>query len=276
MSGRKGTKKKIQKTNLLKSSKKLDNDKDVLTKLIKAKKSCGDIDIEEYLKPDFDDMEYDDAIKFDKRTFCEYFIAKLKQKQIIMDTFFNKENLIPMSIKIILLALNIDLYFVINGFFFNEEYLSELFNSDEEETFFSFIPRSINRFFYTTIVGIIISIIIDCIFIEEKRIRRIFLREKDDIMQLKYEISIIVKSIKKRYIIFIFICLFISIISWYYISCFNNTYPYVKMEWIKSSIAIIIFMNILSIVITLLDSIFRALSFHYKSENLYKIKKFLS
>ena len=274
MSGRKGT--KFQKTNLLRSSKKLDNDKDALTKLIKAKKSCGDIDIEEYLKPDFDDMEYDDAIKLDKRTFCEYFIEKLKQKQIIMDTFFNKENLIPMAIKIILLALNIDLYFVINGFFFNEEYLSELFNSDEEETFFSFIPRSITRFFYTTAVGIIISVIIDCIFIEENKIRRIFLREKDDIMQLKYEISVVAKSIKKRYTIFIFLCLFISIISWYYISCFNNTYPYVKMEWIKSSIAIIIIMNILSIIVALLDSIFRSLSFHYKSETLYKIKKFIS
>ena len=68
---------------------------------------CGNIDIEEYLKPDLDDLEFDDAIKFDKRTFCEFFSERLAEKQITMNTFYQKENLKPMSIKIILLLLNI-------------------------------------------------------------------------------------------------------------------------------------------------------------------------
>ena len=147
-----------------------------------------------------------------------------------MDTFYHIEKLIPFSIKIILILLNIDLYFVVNGLFFNEEYISLLFNSNEEETFFSYIPRSISRFFYATLVGFIVKIIIDCIFIEEKKIKRIFLREKEDPIQLRYEISITVRSIKNRYTIFIILCIFISIISWYYISCFNNVYPGVKVE----------------------------------------------
>ena len=244
--------------------------------LLQAKALCGNIDMEEYLKPDLDDMEYDDAIKLDKRTFCEYFSEKLKEKQHIMDTFYHSEKLIPISIKILLLLLNIDLYFVVNGLFFSEEYISQLFNSDEEETFFSYIPRSISRFFYATIVGYIVKAIIDCIFIEEKKIKRIFLREKEDPIQLKYEITITIKSIKNRYTIFIILCLFISIISWYYISCFNNVYPGVKVEWIKSSITIIIIMQILSFLIVLLEAILRSLSFHYKSEKFYKIKQLIS
>jgi hypothetical protein len=263
---------------LLKKKKKINinDNNDVLQKLTKAKESCGNIDIEEYLKIDFDDMEYDDAIKLDKRSFCVFFIDKLKSKQIIMNTFCNREKIIPMSIKIILLALNIDLYFVVNGFFFNEEYLAEVFELDEEDSFFSFFPRSIGRFFYTTIVGIIVGIIIDCIFVEENKIKRIFLREKEDSMQLKYEISMVVQNIKKRFTIFIILCIFISIISWYYISCFNNTYPKIKMEWIKSSVSIIIIMNILSFFIVLLEAIIRALSFYCKSEKLYKLKKLIS
>ena len=247
-----------------------------LNNLFKAKNALGGLDMEEYLKPDLDDMEYDDAIKLDKREFCEFFGEKIKENQIIMNTFYFKENLRPMSIKIILLLLNIDLYFIINGLFFSEEYLSELFNSEEKETFFSFIPRSISRFFYCTMVGIVVGIIIDCIFIEEKKIKRIFLREKEDPMELRYEISLTVKSIKTRYTIFIFLCIFISIISWYYVSCFNNTYPGVRIEWIKSSIIIIIIMQILSILIVLLQAILRSLSFHYKSEKLFKVKQFIS
>ena len=252
------------------------NDTENNAKLLKAKNNCGNIDMEEYLKPDLDDMEYDDAIKLDKRTFCEYFTQKLKSDQIIMDTFYNKENLIPLSIKIILLLLNIDLYFVINGFFYNEEYISELFNSDKEETFFSYLPRSISRFFYATMVSFVVQFIINCLFIEEKKIKRIYLREKDDPLQLRYEISLTVKGIKSRYTIFILICILLSIVSWYYISCFNNTYPGVRAEWIKSSITIIIIMQIISFLLVLLQAILRASSFHYKSEKLYKAKQFIS
>ena len=234
------------------------------------------MDIEEYLKPDLDDLEYDDAIKFDKRTFCEFFSERLAEKQIIMNTFYHKENLKPMSIKIILFLLNIDLYFVINGFFYNEEFLSELLNSNEEETFFTYLGRSFSNFVYATLVGVIIGMIIDCIFIEESKVKRIFLREKENPVQLRYEISITTTSIKKRYIIFILLCFFISIISWYYVSCFNHVYPGIKIEWIKSSITIIIIMQILSIFVILLEGILRNLSFYYQSEKLFKFKKYLS
>ena len=245
--------------------------------LLKAKTNCGNIDIEDYLKPDLDDMEYDDAIKLDQRNFFEYFSFRLKQKQIIMETFFYKENLKPLSIKALLLLLNINLYFVINGLFFNENYIGKIYNAnDDEENFFSYLSRSFNNFIYGTLVSFIINIIIDCIFIEEKKIKRIFLREKDDQLQLKYEISMNVSSIKKRYISFIFICLFICIISWYYLSCFNYVYPGVKLEWIKSSLTIIIIMQVISVLVRFLEAILRSISFQCKSEKIYKVKQLIA
>ena len=245
--------------------------------LLKAKINCGNIEIEDYLKPDLDDMDYDDAIKLDKRNFFEYFIFRLKKKQIIMEVFFYKENLKPMSIKVILLLLNINLYFVINGLFFNETYIGKIYNAnDDEENFFSYLSRSFNNFIYGTLVSFIINVIIDCIFIEEKKIKRIFLREKDDELQLKYEISINMSSIKKRYIGFIYICLFICIISWYYLICFNYVYPGVKLEWIKSSFTIIIIMQTLSVLVILLEAILRSISFQCKSEKIYKVKQLIA
>ena len=236
----------------------------------------NNIDMEEYLKTDYDDMEYDDAIKNDKRSFCEFFNDRLKSKQMIVDTFYNKDNIRPMSIKIILFLLNIDLYFVINGLFFSEEYIIELYHLETEDSFFSYIPRSIGRFFYATMVSVIVGIIIDCIFLEEKKIKRILIREKEDLLQLKYEVAITSNSLKKRYIIFIIVCFVISLVSWYYVCCFNNVYKGVKGEWIKSSITIIIIMQILSILMTLLEAIIRQISFECKSEKIYKFRQLLS
>ena len=243
--------------------------------LININDECN-INIEEYLSTEIDDMDYDNAVKRDPRKFCQFFCDKLKNKLIIISTFLISEPLKPKTIKILLFVLDIKLYLFVNALFFNEEYISEIFNSTEEEKFFTFIPRSYNRFFYTTLVGISVNYIVDCFFIEEKKIKGIFIREKNDIIVLKYEISKINSIIKKRYISFIIFSLVISLLILYYIFCFNSIYPHMKNEWIKSSILIIIIMQIVYILEILLETIIRFISFKLKSERIYKISLILS
>ena len=93
---------------------------------------------------------------------------------------------------------------------------------------------------------------------------------------MKYEISKVVKIIKKRNILFIISIFIISIFILYYIFCFNNIYPHMKMEWIKSSIIIIIIMQILYVLECLLETILRFISFKLKSERIYKISLLFS
>jgi hypothetical protein len=233
------------------------------------------INIEEYLKTDLDDMDYDDAIKKDKRKFSTYLYDKLKSSQIILNTFYQNEPLRPKPIKILLFILDIDLYFLVNGLFFNEEYISEVYHLEEEETFFSFIPRAWNRFLYTTIVGVVVNYVIDCFFIEEKKIKGIFKREKDNTLFLKYETINIIKELIKRYNYFIILSFIITIFTWYYVSCFNYVYKYSRIEWIKSTIVIIVIMQLISILSCLLESIIRFLGFKLKSEKIYKISLLL-
>ena len=239
-------------------------------------KNENDLKMEEYILTDLDDLDYDDAIKRDKRKMCEYFSTKLQTQQIIFNTFIYIEPLKPRLIKIMLFILDIDLYFCVNALFFNEEYVSEVFHLKEKDNFFSFVPRSINRFFYTTLVGVIVGFVTELFFIEERRIKRIFKREKDNIIILKYEVTEIIKDIKRRNRNFIFISLFIIIFSLYYIFCFNNVYPHMRAEWVKSSILIILVMQILSLLVCLLETIIRFISFKCKSEKIYKIGLLLS
>ena len=239
-------------------------------------KNENNINLDEYLKTDLDDLDYDDAIKRDNRKFCEFFYEKVKTEQMVLNTFCAVDPLRPRAIKIILFILDIDLYFFVNGLFFNEDYVSEIFNSKESENFFTFVPRSIERFFYTTLVGVIVGYVIDCFFIEEKKIKKLFIREKENIIILKYEISQIIKGIQKRNTWFIILSFIIIIITLYYVFCFNNIYPHMRSEWIKSSIMIIIVMQILSLLACLLEAIIRFISFKCKSEKIYKISLLFS
>ena len=162
-----------------------------------------EINMEEYLRAELDDMDYDDAVKNDKRKFFEFLKARLKSKQIILNTFFVNEPLRPRAIKVLLIILDIDLYLFVNALFFNDDYISEIFHSTKEEKFFTFVTRSYNRFLYTTIVGVIVNYIIKFFFVEEKKLKGILKREKEDLVSLKYEISVISKSISRRYLCFI-------------------------------------------------------------------------
>ena len=234
------------------------------------------INIKEYLETDPDDMDYEDAIKNDKRKFIQYFKDKLKANQILLNTFYTKEPLRPKTIKILLLILNFELYFLINGLFFNEEYISKVFHSNEEDFFRNFIYRFTENCFYTTFVGVMVNYIIDCFFVEEKKVKGILKREKNNILILNYEIVQLTKNVQKRYKYFIVVSFIISSINWYYASCFNNIYPNTKGEWIKTSVMIIIVMQILSILVSFLESIIRYISFKCKSEKLYSIIHYLS
>ena len=234
------------------------------------------INITEYLNTNPDDMDYDDAIKKDKRKFLNYFTDKLKSNQLLLNTFYTNDPIRPKTIKILLLILNFELYFLINGLFFNEEYISNIFHSNEEESFSNFIYRFVDNCFYTTLVGVFVNYIIDCFFVEEKKVKGILKREKNNIFILNYEITQLAKIIQKRYKYFIVLSFIISSLNWYYVSCFNKIYPYSKGEWFETSIMIIIVMQILSIIVSFLESIIRLLSFKCKSEKLYGIIHYFS
>ena len=230
----------------------------------------------EYMSTPLDDLEFDDAVALDKRKYCEHMQENLLEDQIIANTFIAEDPIKPRSIKIILFILNIILYFVVNGLFFSEEVISELYNvNEEDENFFSYFPRSIERLIYTTLVSIIIGIIADFFFTNEAKIRGIFRRDKENFDELKKNIANYIKDLKMRYLAFIIVVSIILIISFFYLLCFNYVYPYSQIEWIKSSITIMIIMQILSTLKCVLETSMRFLSYKFRNEKLYKICKFL-
>ena len=119
-------------------------------------------------------MDYDIVIDYDKRGFCEYFGENLTENHMIINCFCIKEIIRSRPIKIAIFILTIELYFLINGLFYSDSYISEVFNSTEEETLFRFVSRSYDRFLYSTIVGNIIEYIIKFLLVEEIQLKKYF------------------------------------------------------------------------------------------------------
>ena len=220
-------------------------------------------------------MDCDDAIRKDKRTFCKYYSDKIQSEQILLNTFCYKEYLRPRPIKIMLFILQIELYFFINGLFYNEEYVTKIFEL-EKDTFFDQAWRFFDNLFYAFLVGVIINYVIEFFFIKEKKLRVTLKREKNNLLILKYEMVEIIKDLQKRFLSFIIITFIVSLFIWYHISCFNNVYIHMKKEWLVFSILIIVCIQALSVITCLIETILRFLSFRFKSEKLFKLSLIFS
>ena len=229
-----------------------------------------------YLSTHLNDMLFNDAIVQDKRLFFDYFCDKMKRKEITTNIILINEPIKPKTLKFLLLILDIEVCLVINGMFINENYVSKIFHSTKKENFISFLPRSINRSVYTIIVNILVSYFAGCFFVEESRLKSIFKYEKNNVYAIKYEIYLCIRAMKWRYNIFIIVSAILSIFSWYYISCFNNIYPHMKIEWIKSSILIFLLVHLLTVFFTLIETLLRFISFEIKSEKMYKASLWLA
>ena len=252
--------------------------KDYLTEMNdKSSSSINEfnINIEDYLETDLNDVVFEEIKERDHRTFRQYFVEKLKSNLLILNIFINNEPLKPRSIKLMLFIINIYLYLFINALFINEEFISNVFHS-ENNNFFSFLSRCVDRIFYTTLVKVLVNYIIDFFFIDEKKIKTILKSKRNTIEDIKIKINKTFINVSRRIIYFIIFSFILSLSLLYYITCFNYRYYYITEEWIKSSIFIILLMEVLTIIIILLESSLRYLSLKINSEKIYKLSLLIS
>ena len=112
--------------------------------------------------------------------------------------------------------------------------------------------------------------LVDLLLVEEKNLKDILKNEKDDQNILNQKINQFIKYIQIRNIVFIIISFIILFFSFFFLLCFNYVYPYSQIEWIKSSITIVIMAQLFSIFINFLRTCLRFLSLNCKVKCLYK------
>jgi hypothetical protein len=248
---------------------------DFSCKNLKVFKTKNGLSIKQYLETPLEEMDFDDAIIKEKRSFWNCSIDRLKSNHIFINTFFVLDNMNPRSMKIFLFLAKVDFYLLVNSMVFNEDSISQLYHTENINNFIGFVSRSVNRFIYTIFSTSIFNYISKFFFIKEKKFIKLLLRYKSSHLQLYQELYLFTIKLKNRYKGLIIICMIITAFSWYYISCFNNVYRYTKNEWLLSSFCFIIVSIILHFLTIFFGTILRYISFKFDSEKLYKISNLI-
>ena len=225
----------------------------------------------EYDEKQLNELDYEEAILYDKRNFCKMLWFSLKEKQTLINTFFSPNNLKPFSMKLLVLIFSFSCYFVINGFLYNEDYVSQKLESKGNKTFYEYLSDSIERILYTSIVGGVISFIIGIVFNTEKKIDEVINKYKDNKILLKGEIAKIFRRSKTTALCFIIIQFVLMIVFTIYIFCFCYVYPNNKLDWFESSLIVIGIIQILSLFTCFLFTLIKYLGIKFQLEYCFKI-----
>ena len=225
-------------------------------------------------KRDFElnSLNYLEALKFDQRNYCEYYISLIKYNHPILFSFvpFNDYN--SKIIKMFLFFFSFCLDFAINALFFTDETMHKIYKDKGNFDLLYQIPQIL----YSTIISKFIDTFIRSLALSQDNI--IELKQAKDKQNLKKLHHRLLRILKTKFILFFFSGFLVLILFGYYITCFCGIYINTQIHLIKDSIMSLIISVLIPFVLYITPGIYRIPSLRVVKPNrviLYKISQFI-
>ena len=219
---------------------------------------------------EYNSMDYEEALKYDKRNFLKYYISLIRTKHPIIFSFFPLKDYNSLIIKIDLFFLSFSIYSFVNCLFFNESIIHKIY-VDEGIYNFSYLIPYIS---YSFIISHTLTTIIKYLSLSERNINEIKKEESIKIASDKeYKIK---KCLKIKYISFFFFSLLFILFFWYYLSSFSAVYQNTQIYLIKNILISFGFSLLYPFIINFVPAIFRIYSLKESNrESLFKFSRII-
>ena len=175
-------------------------------------------------------LDYEVAINYDKRTYFQYYFGLLKKRQIIIFTFYTKDDYNLILIKIIIFLLSLSLYLTLNCFFYNDNIIHKIFENCGVYELVYRLPQVI----YSTLITTVINFLLKMLSLSEKDI--VGLKNKESIIDSVKIAENFEKWFKIRIIIFFGLSTGLFLFFWYFLACFCAVFSNTQQSLLKDSL----------------------------------------
>ena len=175
-------------------------------------------------------LTYKKALKYDKRTYIQYYFSLIRTKHLIIFAFYPIRDYNSSIIKICLLFFSFSCYYAVNALFFNDSIMHAIYQNSGGFNFIYHLPQII----YSTIISLLINMIIRNLSLSDKNI--IELKHKKVTPDYMSKAERVLKCLKIKFICFFVFSFVFLILFWYYLSCFCAVYQKTQIHLIKDTI----------------------------------------
>jgi hypothetical protein len=207
-------------------------------------------DIYNFTNEELNSLAYDLAFNYDKRTFCQYYISLIKQKHLIIFTFFNNQDYNIFILKLSLFLSSFALYFAVNALFFTDETMHNIYK-ENGNSFFS----QISNIFYSTVISCFINVIIKKLGLSYNDMIRI--KHIPDQNEALKQSIILRKKLKIKFSLFFVFIFILDSFFWYFISAFCAVYRNTQIILIENTFSSFALSLLYPFGINLIPGIFR-------------------
>ena len=200
-------------------------------------------------------LEYEEAIIYDKRTYIKIYWAFLIESNIILGTFFTKNNLNLFIIKLSFLVYTFQISFFLNALFYSDEYISDAYHNNGILDFISGLPKSIYSFIATLITTSLLKMLSN----SESELMKI-IKEKDSIKNYLFLINNKLRKLKNKLIVYFILVFSLGLFFLYFVTSFCAVYRNSQKYWIIGCLESFGIDSLVSIIICLFLSLFRYIS----------------
>ena len=214
---------------------------------------------------ELNNLEYEEALKLDKRKLIDIYWSLLNREHLILFTFCNRNDYNIIYIKFARLIFLICTDMVLNVFFFADETMHKMFLDYGIYNIIQQIPQAI----YSTVVSQVIQLFLCFLCMTDKYFYQIKNMNTIHENQEKQ----IIKCIKLKLSFFVSFTFIMFAFYWYAISCFCAVYKNTQIAFIKDS-AISFGLGLLyPFILYLFPSLLRIISLKVHAKNLSCIYK---
>ena len=216
-------------------------------------------------------MDYEDALRLDKRSYIQYYISLLLTNHSLLYIFYSYDYNSKIM-KLTIFIFNLSSFIVVNALFFTDSTMDKIYINHGSYNIIYQIPKII----YSSVISLAISVLVKYLSLSEKIIVK-FKQEKNiGLFDLKFQKLLLI--LKIRYILFFSVIFLLLLTFAYYNICFCGIYVNTQVHLIKDSIISFTLSLFYPFGIYLIPGIFRrrALNDEKKSKKyLYKFSQVL-
>ena len=220
---------------------------------------------------DLQDLDFEEAIFLDKRSYLRMYLSFLVDSQIILGTFCTENYLNLFVIKLSFLVCNFEISFFLNALFYTDDYISDAYYNDGVLDFVSGLPKSIYSFVATLITTNLLKMLSN-----SKSELMTLIRENSREKKYSQLINLKLRKLRNKLIVYFILVFLLGICFLYYVSSFCAVYRYSQTYWFIGCLESFAMDSLVALVICIFLAFFRYISLRIKIKCFYILSNIIS
>ena len=235
-----------------------------------------------------DNYDYDEAILYEDRNFFRIFFIYLMSKESILNTFYYKQplELVPLRILIFIFSNSCDI--ALNCLFYLSDNISDKYHYEGKSAILFSLTNNITISLVSSIVGYCLIYFSQSLVQSTDKITILFRNEEDHLkkdkkykvkteknMDILKEIKKILKCLKLKIILFLIFEFLFMLFFFYYVTAFCHVYNSTQTSWLLDTLTSYGISLITAFVLSFIMSILYEIAVKCEFKMLYKITLFI-